>query len=436
MLWHNAHHDLRKPAKIRFRPVCEEAERRCLLSLPPFLGTWTGSYSNVDATNGNGLYSTTYSGNVSLTISSVTGSGPIYGISAASATITGFAGQNITFSTPLWSAPEWQFKNFPTEGGNPELPEMSVEFEYDYTNPEGISTEDELILQGNWPVDSNGNVDSSNISATVQIEVWPPNAYGTLQELMQSTFSIQLVGGPPQPPALTLGSLSPTRWQVHQPGYDGTIAVTGGSGAYKNLQVSGLPSGLSFTVLSSTVNGQQSGTITIGGTPTQSGTFILTTTVQDGNGDTVQGTETLTITPAPTTTPSPDPTPTPTSMSAYPTPQPNYGVAPLSERVRITTAAQRRAWEKQASQLKKLIQSYLPAGHPFRVTSVIKAGEHSQFEKMDVATLPPTTWSELAYAAYKAGFWVHAEDVTLGGKKWSKSAKATGPHLDLYYLRN
>ncbi len=100
---------------------------------------------------------------------------------------------------------------------------------------------------------------------------------------------------------LTLGNLSPTQWQENQPGYDGTISVTGGTGGYRNLQVSGLPSGLSATVLSSTVNGQQSGTITISGTPTQSGTFTLTTTLQDGNGDTGSGTESLTITAAPLT---------------------------------------------------------------------------------------------------------------------------------------
>ena len=105
----------------------------------------------------------------------------------------------------------------------------------------------------------------------------------------------------PNPNAISLGSLSPTQWQENQPGYDGTISVKGGTGGYQNLQVSGLPSGLSATVLSSTVNGQQSGTITISGTPTQSGTFTLTTTLQDGNGDTGSGTESLTITAAPLT---------------------------------------------------------------------------------------------------------------------------------------
>ena len=98
---------------------------------------------------------------------------------------------------------------------------------------------------------------------------------------------------------MTLGSLSPTQWQVKQPGYDGTISVTGGSGGYQNLQVSGLPSGLSASVVSSVVNGQQSGTITISGTPTQSGTFNLSISLDDGNGDTGNGAATLTITAPP-----------------------------------------------------------------------------------------------------------------------------------------
>ncbi len=96
-------------------------------------------------------------------------------------------------------------------------------------------------------------------------------------------------------PPITLGNLSPAQWQVNQPGYSGTISVTGGSDGYQDLQVGGLPPGLTATVLSSTINGQQSGTITISGTPTQYGTFSLATTLQDGNGDLGSGTENLTI---------------------------------------------------------------------------------------------------------------------------------------------
>ena len=95
----------------RFRPVCERAEQRCLLSqsVPtPFLGTWTGSFSN--ATPWYGSSSETYSGKVSLTISAVTGSGPIYDVSAGSSASISIAGENVTFTTPLSIAPEWQFE--------------------------------------------------------------------------------------------------------------------------------------------------------------------------------------------------------------------------------------------------------------------------------------------------------------------------------------
>ncbi len=100
---------------------------------------------------------------------------------------------------------------------------------------------------------------------------------------------------------LTLGDLSPTQWQVNQPDYDGTISVSGGSGGYKNLAVGGLPAGLSASIVSSTVNGQQSGTITISGTPTKTGTFTLTTSLEAGNGASVSGSESLTITAVPIT---------------------------------------------------------------------------------------------------------------------------------------
>jgi GH24 family phage-related lysozyme (muramidase) len=97
-------------------------------------------------------------------------------------------------------------------------------------------------------------------------------------------------------PAVTLGALAPTQWSLNQPDYDATIAVTGGSGGYQGLQVTGLPAGLDATVVSSVVNGQQSGTITISGTPTESGTFNVNVALQDGNGSQASRSYTLTIT--------------------------------------------------------------------------------------------------------------------------------------------
>ena len=99
----------------------------------------------------------------------------------------------------------------------------------------------------------------------------------------------------PNPNGMSLGNLTPTQWNLYEPGYDGTIAVSGGSGGYKDLEVNGLPTGLSATLSSSTVNGQQSGTITVSGTPTQSGTFTLQVSLEDGNGNPLNGADSLTI---------------------------------------------------------------------------------------------------------------------------------------------
>jgi hypothetical protein len=101
------------------------------------------------------------------------------------------------------------------------------------------------------------------------------------------------------PNAITVGSLSPSQWQVNEPNYDGAIPVSGGNGAYQNLQIGNLPAGLSASVLTQTLNGQQIGTIDITGTPTESGTFNLQVSIQDGNGDSGSATESLTITAAP-----------------------------------------------------------------------------------------------------------------------------------------
>ena len=170
-----------------------------------------------------------------------------------------------------------------------------------------------------------------------QVGTFPVTLYVTGPDGQTASWTALnvVVDQSPKPSTITFGGLSPTQWQENQLGYDGTIPVNGGAGGYQNLQISGLPPGLSATILSSTINGQQSGTITISGTPTQSGTFTLTTTLQDGNGDTGSGTETLTITAAPPT-PNPPSTPPPPA-SNDPTSQPNYGVAPRNDRVPMTT---------------------------------------------------------------------------------------------------
>ncbi len=151
------------------------------------------------------------------------------------------------------------------------------------TNTTTSSTNNGVLVEG---------IHSYSAPGTYHVTLYVTGPDG--QTVSDTTTEVEVA---PNPNAISLGSLTPTQWIVNQPGYDGTISVTGGSGEYQNLQVSGLPAGLKATVSSSTVNEQLSGTITITGTPTQSGTFTLTTTLQDGNGDTGSGTESLTITP-------------------------------------------------------------------------------------------------------------------------------------------
>ena len=86
---------------------------------------------------------------------------------------------------------------------------------------------------------------------------------------------------------VALGDLSPTEWTQYQPGYDGTIQVTGGTGSYQDASVSGLPVGLNYSL--------SGGTIDISGTPTQSGPFSLNVIVDDSDGEQGTGSYNLTI---------------------------------------------------------------------------------------------------------------------------------------------
>jgi hypothetical protein len=93
--------------------------------------------------------------------------------------------------------------------------------------------------------------------------------------------------------ALTLGSLSTAAWTVNQPGYSGTIAVTGGTAPYSNLTVTGLPAGLTASLSGSTV--------TISGTPTATGTYSnINVSVKDSTGTLASHTYTITVNAAPT----------------------------------------------------------------------------------------------------------------------------------------
>src|SRR5262249_26253444 len=90
---------------------------------------------------------------------------------------------------------------------------------------------------------------------------------------------------PPVAP-ISVGGLTPNEWTVNAPGFSGTIPVSGGASGYGNLIISGLPAGLSYSIVSNAGSaGQQSGTITVSGTPTESGLFTLNVSLQDGKGN-------------------------------------------------------------------------------------------------------------------------------------------------------
>ena len=103
-------------------------------------------------------------------------------------------------------------------------------------------------------------------------------------------------------PPIVLGDLDPTVWDVNQPNYDGDIPISGGTGGYTNLKVTGLPTGLVPSLLTGTanVNGKpvESGTLSFPGTPTQSGKFTVSVSLTDATGATDPDLYSLTINPA------------------------------------------------------------------------------------------------------------------------------------------
>jgi sugar lactone lactonase YvrE len=102
-----------------------------------------------------------------------------------------------------------------------------------------------------------------------------------------ATFSITIN------PAPTLGALSSSAWTVSQPGFNGTVAVSGGTGSYGSLAASNLPPGLTASLSGST--------ITVSGTPTTAGTYgNATLSVKDAAGATATGTFTFTVNTTPT----------------------------------------------------------------------------------------------------------------------------------------
>ncbi len=100
------------------------------------------------------------------------------------------------------------------------------------------------------------------------------------------TYSITVNAAP------TLGALSSTAWTVNQAGFGGTIGIAAGTGPFSNLTATGLPPGLSASLSGST--------ITLGGTPTTTGSYAnATLSITDAAGGVASGTFTFTVNATP-----------------------------------------------------------------------------------------------------------------------------------------
>jgi hypothetical protein len=93
-------------------------------------------------------------------------------------------------------------------------------------------------------------------------------------------------------PPLTLGNLSVTQWTVGLAGFTGTMGVAGGSKPIAIIGASGLPTGMSFTLVGNSID--------IVGTPTKVGVFSAGAVVlQDAAGAVVSKSFSITINAAP-----------------------------------------------------------------------------------------------------------------------------------------
>ncbi len=90
-------------------------------------------------------------------------------------------------------------------------------------------------------------------------------------------------------PALTLGPLSQTAWIGGKTGYNGTLAIGGGTGPYVITGLAGLAPGLTATI--------SAGAVKFAGMPLQFGKFAGGVTVRDAAGVKVVQTFTITINP-------------------------------------------------------------------------------------------------------------------------------------------
>src|SRR5262249_2920922 len=99
------------------------------------------------------------------------------------------------------------------------------------------------------------------------------------------TFTVNTVPAP--------GALTSNQWEVGQPGYPGSIPISGGTGSFTVVDQSDLPPGLGAAVAGTNA--------VFPGTPTSAGPFAGgLVTVQDATGATATATFTITINAAPT----------------------------------------------------------------------------------------------------------------------------------------
>lgn len=148
----------------------------------------------------------------------------------------------------------------------------------------------EITYQGSSGTSSTFLIKGSHVyqkpGTEIPIVVYVTGPDGTSADL--PTNDLDYADVAPNPNGITIGNLTPAQWDVNEAGYDGTIPVSGGTGTYTDLVVTGLPSGLRAEMSGST--------ITITGTPTESGTFDdIAVALEDSQEDEGDGTEDLTI---------------------------------------------------------------------------------------------------------------------------------------------
>jgi autotransporter-associated beta strand protein len=174
-----------------------------------------------------------------------------------------------TTSLPVGTENAAYSKAIQTSGG-------TAPFTWSYTGtlPSGVTFDTNTGTFGGTPTaGSAGTYDNIQVTAT--------DSYGQSATQTYSLTVHWVIGLSPALPADTLNTA-----------YNQSQDITGGSGNYSGLNVTGLPSGLTASL-----SGTQ---LTISGTPTVSGTFPLSITLHDdgNNSDSIVAGESLTVNPA------------------------------------------------------------------------------------------------------------------------------------------